>query len=184
MQARTLALQSGKLPSLTLGLLTHFVYMQLIQAQSSEEIKQARQLFKEYAAWLEIDLCFQNFEKELADLPGDYATPNGRLLLAYDDNESAGCVALRKIDAGICEMKRLFVRDKFRGRGLGRSLIDAIISEAKDIGYKRMRLDTLPPKMNDAIALYRSFGFKEIKPYYKNPVPGAMFMELKLSERE
>ena len=158
--------------------------MQLIQAQSSEEIKQARQLFKEYAAWLEIDLCFQNFEKELADLPGDYATPNGRLLLAYDDNESAGCVALRKIDAGICEMKRLFVRDKFRGRGLGRSLIDAIISEAKDIGYKRMRLDTLPPKMNDAIALYRSFGFKEIKPYYKNPVPGAMFMELNLSERE
>ena len=158
--------------------------MQLIQAQSSEEIEQARQLFKEYAAWLEIDLCFQNFEKELADLPGDYATPNGRLLLAYDDNESAGCVALRKIDDGICEMKRLFVRDKFRGQGLGRSLIDAIISEAKDIGYKRMRLDTLPPKMNDAIALYRSFGFKEIKPYYKNPVPGAMFMELKLSERE
>ena len=155
--------------------------MQLIQAQSSEEIEQARQLFKEYAAWLEIDLCFQNFEKELDDLPGDYATPNGRLLLAYDDNESAGCVALRKIDDGICEMKRLFVRDKFRGQGLGRSLIDAIISEAKDIGYKRMRLDTLPPKMNDAIALYRSFGFKEIKPYYKNPVPGAIFMELNLN---
>ena len=155
--------------------------MQLIQAQSSEEIEQARQLFKEYAAWLEINLCFQNFEKELADLPGDYATPNGRLLLAYDDNESAGCVALRKIDDGICEMKRLFVRDKFRGQGLGRSLIDAIISEAKDIGYKRMRLDTLPPKMNDAIALYRSFGFKEIKPYYKNPVPGAIFMELNLN---
>ena len=154
--------------------------MQLIQAQSSEEIEQARQLFKEYAAWLEINLCFQNFEKELADLPGDYATPNGRLLLAYDDNESAGCVALRKIDDGICEMKRLFVRDKFRGQGLGRSLIDAIISEAKDIGYKRMRLDTLPPKMNDAIALYRSFGFEEIEPYYKNPVPGAMFMELRL----
>jgi len=155
--------------------------MQLIQAQSSEEIEQARQLFKEYAAWLEINLCFQNFEKELADLPGDYATPNGRLLLAYHDNESAGCVALRKIDDGICEMKRLFVRDKFRGQGLGRSLIDAIISEAKDIGYKRMRLDTLPPKMNDAIALYRSFGFKEIEPYYKNPVPGAMFMELSLN---
>ena len=154
--------------------------MQLIQAQSSEEIEQARQLFKEYAAWLEINLCFQNFEKELADLPGDYATPNGRLLLAYHDNESAGCVALRKIDDGICEMKRLFVRDKFRGQGLGRSLIDAIISEAKDIGYKRMRLDTLPPKMNDAIALYRSFGFEEIEPYYKNPVPGAMFMELRL----
>src|SRR5256886_14583073 len=109
--------------------------MQLIQAQSSDEIEQARQLFKEYAAWLEIDLCFQNFEKELADLPGDYATPNGRLLLAYDNNESAGCVALRKNDDGICEMKRLFVGGKFRGQGLGGSLIGGIINEVKVIGY-------------------------------------------------
>src|SRR2546430_11106386 len=107
--------------------------MQLIQAQSSDEIEQARQLFKEYAAWLEIDLCFQNFEKELADLPGDYATPNGRLLLAYDNNESAGRRALRKIDRGLCAVKRLFVPDKFPGQGLGRSFIHAITNETRDI---------------------------------------------------
>ena len=157
--------------------------MNLIQAQTSEEIEKARQLFKEYSAWLQIDLCFQGFEKELAELPGDYAPPDGRLMLAYDDEELAGCVALRKIDEGICEMKRLFLRDKFRGQGLGRSLIEAIISEAKQIGYERMRLDTLPPKMGKAIALYNELGFKEIEPYYNNPVPGAMFMELSLNER-
>ena len=154
--------------------------MNLIEAQTSEEVEQARQLFKEYAAWLQIDLCFQGFEKELAELPGDYAPPDGRLLLAYDDAQLVGCVALRKIGEGVCEMKRLFLRDKFRGKGLGRSLIEAIINEAKQIGYERMRLDTLPPKMDKAIALYRSYGFKEIEPYYNNPVPGAMFMELSL----
>ena len=157
--------------------------MNLIQAQTSEEIEQARQLFKEYATWLQIDLCFQGFEKELAELPGDYAAPDGRLMLAYDDGELAGCVALRKIGKGVCEMKRLFLRDSFRGKGLGRSLIEAIITEARQIGYERMHLDTLPPKMNDAIALYRSYGFKEIEAYYNNPVPGAIFMELSLSER-
>ena len=156
--------------------------MNLIQAHTSEEIEQARQLFKEYATWLQIDLCFQGFEKELAELPGEYPPPDGRLLLAYDDGELAGCVALRKIGESICEMKRLFVRDRFRGRGLGRSLIEAIISEAKQIGYERMRLDTLPPKMDKAIALYNELGFKEIEPYYNNPVPGAMFMELSLNE--
>jgi putative acetyltransferase len=154
--------------------------MNVIQAQTSEEIGRARQLFKEYSAWLAIDLCFQGFEKELAELPGDYAPPDGRLLLAYDDAQLVGCVALRKIGEGICEMKRLFVRDKFRGQGLGRSLIEAIINEAKQLGYERMRLDTLPPKMDKAIALYHELGFKEIEPYYNNPVPGAMFMELNL----
>jgi len=154
--------------------------MKLIQAQTSEEIEQARQLFKEYAAWLEIDLCFQNFEKELAELPGDYALPGGRLLLAYDNGELAGCIALREIDDGICEMKRLFLREKFRGKGRGRSLIDAITGEAKQVGYERMRLDTLPPKMDKAIALYMELGFKEIDAYYNNPVPGAIFMELSL----
>lgn len=154
--------------------------MNFIQAQTSEQIEQARQLFKEYSAWLQIDLCFQNFEKELAELPGDYAPPDGRLLLAYDDAQLVGSVALRRIDEGVCEMKRLFLRDKFRGKGLGRSLIEAIINEAKQIGYERMRLDTLPPKMDKAIALYSELGFKEIEPYYNNPVPGAMFMELNL----
>jgi len=156
------------------------IQMKLIQAQTSDQIGQARQLFKDYAAWLAIDLCFQNFESELTELPGAYAPPEGRLLLAYDNGELAGCVALRKIDKGNCEMKRLFVRDKFRGQGLGRALLEAIISAARQIGYERMRLDTLPPKMNDAIALYRSYRFKEIDPYYNNPVPGAMFMELSL----
>ncbi|PYS24081.1 MAG: GNAT family N-acetyltransferase [Acidobacteria bacterium] len=156
--------------------------MELIEAQTPAEIELARRLFREYSASLEIDLCFQNFEKELAELPGDYAAPSGRLLFAHYNGALAGCIALRKIGEGICEMKRLFVRDQFRGKGLGRSLIDAIISEAKLIGYQRMRLDTLPPKMNDAIALYRSYGFKEISAYYDNPVPDAIFMELDLRE--
>jgi len=158
-----------------------FSLTEIIRAQSSVDIDQARELFKEYAAWLEIDLCFQNFDKELAGLPGDYAPPDGRLLLAIEDERIAGCVALRKIGESICEMKRLFLRPEFRGQGLGRNLVEAILSEAKQIGYKRMRLDTLPPKMNDAIALYRSLDFKEIEPYYRNPVPGAKFMELELT---
>jgi putative acetyltransferase len=154
--------------------------VKLIQAQSGDDIAQARELFKEYAAWLEIDLCFQNFKKELAELPGEYAPPHGRLLLATEDDRIAGCVAFRKIGDGVCEMKRLFVRPEFRGSGLGRKLVGAIIAEAKQIGYGHMRLDTLPPKMNEAIALYRSLGFEEIEPYYQNPVPGAKFMELDL----
>ncbi len=152
-----------------------------LQAQSDHHIEQARELFREYEAWLDVDLCFQNFEKELAELPGKYAPPDGRLLLAVENGRPAGCVALRKIGEGICEIKRLFLRPQFRGQGLGRRLAEAIIDEAKQIGYERMRLDTLPPKMNDAIALYRSLGFKEIEPYYDNPVPGAKFMELDLN---
>ncbi len=153
---------------------------EIIRAHSADEIKRARELFKEYEAWLEVDLCFQSFEKELAELPGKYAPPDGLLLLAFDNGNLAGCAALRKIDEGICEIKRLFLRPQFRGKGLGRRLAEEIIREAKKIGYERMRLDTLPPKMNDAIALYRSLGFKEIAPYYDNPVPGAKFMELAL----
>ena len=156
--------------------------MKIIRAESSKQVERARELFQEYAAWLEIDLCFQNFDKELAGLPGDYAPPNGRLLLAVQDQGAAGCIALRKIGEGICEMKRLFVREEFRGQGLGRQLVQAIIGEAKEIGYARMRLDTLPPRMHEAIELYRSLGFKEIEPYYDNPVPGAKFMQLALSE--
>jgi len=154
--------------------------MEIIQAHSANDISHARELFKEYEAWLEVDLCFQSFEKELAELPGKYAPPDGRLLLAIDNGKVAGCAAVRKIDDGICEIKRLFVRDESRGRGLGRKLAEAIIREARQIGYERMRLDTLPPKMNGAIALYRSLGFKEIAPYYDNPVPGAKVMELDL----
>jgi putative acetyltransferase len=153
---------------------------EIARAESPAQIEQARTLFKEYEAWLGIDLCFQSFEKELAELPGAYAPPTGCLFLAVQDNRVGGCVALRKIGDGICEIKRLYLRPEFRGRGIGRQLADAIIREAKLLGYERMRLDTLPPKMNGAIALYRSLGYKEIEPYYQNPVPGALFMELSL----
>jgi len=160
-----------------------FSLTEIIRADSTKDIDHARELFKEYEAWLEVDLCFQSFEKELAELPGKYAPPDGRLLLAVDDGRVAGRAALRKFDDGICEIKRLFLRSEFRGHGLGRKLAEEIIREAKQIGYERMRLDTLPPKMNDAIALYRSLGFKEIDAYYNNPVPGAKFMELSLTKQ-
>ena len=154
--------------------------MNFTQASSREEINHARKLFEEYAAWLQIDLCFQNFDQELASLPGDYALPDGRLLLAMEEHQIAGCVALRKIDERTCEMKRLFLRPAFRGTGLGRKLAEEIIEQARAIGYRRMRLDTLPGKMDQAIALYRALGFKEIDAYYHNPVAGATFMELTL----
>jgi putative acetyltransferase len=154
--------------------------MNLIQAQSAAEVSKARQLFEEYAAGLGIDLCFQNFAKELAELPGAYVPPSGRLLLAVEANQTAGCVALRKIADGVCEMKRLYVRPEFRGTGLGRTLAEAIILAAREIGYQQMRLDTLPGKMDRAIAMYRDLGFKEIGPYYENPVASALFMELEL----
>ncbi len=159
-----------------------FTIHELIQARSATHIEQARELFKEYAAWLDVDLCFQSFEKELAELPGDYFPPDGRLFLLFDGTQLAGCVALRKIDEGVCEMKRLFLRAEFRGKGLGRFLVEAAIRAAKEIGYECMRLDTLALQMGDAIALYRSMGFREIEPYYQNPVPGAKFMEIELSE--
>jgi putative acetyltransferase len=156
--------------------------LDLIQASSTEEIQRARLLFEEYASWVEISLCFQNFDEEVAKLPGDYAPPSGRLFLAVDGAEVMGCVALRKIGDGVGEMKRLYVRPEFRGRGLGRTLTEKLIAEAKQIGYTSLRLDTLPGKMDQAIAMYRAFGFKEIAPYYKNPVAGATFMELILDQ--
>jgi putative acetyltransferase len=154
--------------------------MKIIQAKSPEEIQEVRKLFEEYVAWLGINLCFQNFDKEVAELPGDYAPPSGRLTLATERDDVAGCVALRRIGEDVCEMKRLYVRPQFRGRGLGRTLTENLIHEARSIGYKRMRLDTLPGRMDRAIAMYRLLGFKNIEPYYNNPVEGAAFMELEL----
>ena len=154
--------------------------MKLIQAKSPEEIQEVRKLFEEYVAWLGINLCFQNFDKEVAELPGDYTPPSGRLTLATENDDVAGCIALRRIGEDVCEMKRLYVRPQFRGRGLGRTLTENLIHEARGIGYKRMRLDTLPGKMDRAIAMYRLLGFKNIEPYYNNPVEGAAFMELEL----
>lgn len=156
--------------------------LKLKEAESPAEVYEARRLFEEYAAWLRIDLCFQNFEKELNELPGAYGRPRGRLILALCDEEVAGCVALRDLGEGICEMKRLFVRPPFQGRGLGRILAEHVICEARALGYGRMRLDTLPSKMGRAVSVYRSLGFEEIEPYYGNPVAGTLYMELKLSE--
>ena len=154
--------------------------MRFIQASSSGEIEQARVLFREYETWLNVDLCFQGFEKELAELPGAYASPTGRLLLAFENDQLAGCVALRRLSDDSCEMKRLFLRPQFHGRGHGRELAEHIIEEARAIGYRKMRLDTLSEQMGNAIALYRGLGFREIEPYYDNPVPGALFLELTL----
>jgi GNAT superfamily N-acetyltransferase/quercetin dioxygenase-like cupin family protein len=153
--------------------------MEIIQAQSPAQVSQAKKLFLEYAATLDISLCFQDFEHELAELPGAYAPPEGRLLLAYDEGEPIGCVALRKLDDGVCEMKRLYLRPEFRGQKFGRRLALAIIQQARDIGYERMRLDTLPA-LREALGLYRSLGFKEIAPYTVNPVASTLFMELRL----
>lgn len=150
------------------------------QAESAEQIAQVRELFLEYEESLGFSLCFQSFDAELANLPGDYAPPAGRLLLAEYDGQLAACVALHPLERDICEMKRLYLRPQFRGKGLGRVLADRITSEARGIGYRRMRLDTVEPVMKDAVAMYRRIGFREIAPYCKNPMAGALYMELQL----
>jgi putative acetyltransferase len=145
---------------------------------SAEEMEPVRVLFREYADSLDFDLCFQNFEQELADLPGPYAPPSGCLLLATVEGKPAGCVASKRLADGVCEMKRLSVRGRYRGTGLGRTLAERIIHEARNLGYRVMRLDTIPSVMGRAVALYRSLGFRDIPPYCLNPLPGAVFMEL------
>lgn len=150
------------------------------QAETPEQIEQARELFLQYAQSLGFSLCFQNFDEELAGLPGRYAPPGGRLLLAEFEGQLAGCIALHKLEEGVCEMKRLYLRPQFRGKGLGRALATQIISEARQIGYRRMRLDTVEPVMKDAVAMYRRIGFREIAPYCSNPIAGALYMELQL----
>ena len=156
----------------------------MMQAETAEAIAITRQLIEEYAAWLEFKLCFQGFEDEMRSLPGKYALPAGRLLLALWDGKPAGVIALRPLDEpGLCEMKRLYVRPEFRGHGIGRLLAERVIREAVEIGYSRMRLDTVAGKMDSAIAMYRELGFKETDPYYQTPVGHTLFMELALIQR-
>jgi putative acetyltransferase len=143
------------------------------------ELAQVRALLREYEVELGVDLCFQGFDQEMASLPGDYAPPRGALLVAEVEGAIAGCVALRPLEAGACEMKRLYARPAFRGRRVGRALAEAVIAEARRIGYHAMRLDTLPV-MTEAQALYARLGFIDTAPYRNNPVPGTRYLELDL----
>jgi ribosomal protein S18 acetylase RimI-like enzyme len=154
----------------------HIEFKHIIDQNLLEEI---RQLFLEYAKSLKIDLTFQNFEAELSTLPGKYGPPDGALILVLVDGNGAGCIALRKLSKDICEMKRLYVRDDYRGLGIGRKLINLIIEAARKLNYSYIRLDTLPT-MQKAQELYISFGFYDIEPYVYNPIKGTRFLELEL----
>lgn len=152
----------------------------LRQAESLAQMVSIRELFLEYANSLGFSLCFQSFDQELASLPGDYAPPRGRLLLATEQGVAAGCVALHPLGDNVCEMKRLYVRPQYRGRGLGKWLAEQVIREARALDYQQLRLDTVEPVMRNAVAMYRKMGFREIAPYRRNPIAGALYMELTL----
>lgn len=156
----------------------------VVSAQSEESLSKARILFREYARTPGVVACLEDFEREVATLPGRYAPPGGRLLLAMEnttgsDEQAIACVALRKLDQDACEMKRLYVRPESRGTGAARQLVESLITEAQAIGYGRMVLDTLPT-MKEAHMLYRALGFRETSSYQKNPIPGALFFEFRL----
>ena len=153
--------------------------VEVVDVTDGPALEVVRELFLEYARSLHFDLCFQNFDEELGALPGEYAPPAGRLVLCRVGGVAAGCIALKPLGSGICEMKRLFVRPEFRAQRLGLKLAEHIIEEARQIGYRAMRLDTIAD-MERAIGLYRSLGFKEIPPYYRNPIPNAVYLELTL----
>jgi ribosomal protein S18 acetylase RimI-like enzyme len=154
--------------------------MTIRPARVPDEVPAVRELFRAYAASLGVDLCFQSFDAELAGLPGAYSPPAGRLLVVEGDGDLAGCVALRPHAGGVGEMKRLYVRPTYRGRGLGRALINRVVAEATAAGYPALVLDTLPA-MGEAIALYRSAGFAQTAPYTFNPVPGALYFRKELA---
>jgi putative acetyltransferase len=153
---------------------------EIIEAYSPQEIEAAGNLFLEYQKWLNIPLCFQGFEEEIAGLPGKYAPPEGRLYLIKLGNNYIGCIGLRKISEGICEMKRLYVKPEHQGHGLGKKLVELIVDEAKKSGYNKMRLDTIKEKMPNAVDIYEKHGFKKIDAYYDNPNPHTLYMELNL----
>lgn len=155
----------------------------IIEGHTAEHIGHARSLFLEYASSLGFDLCFQGFDRELAELPGGYAPLAGRLLLARDDGEVVGCGAFRRLADGVCEMKRLYVKPAYQGRGVGRLLVMRLLEEGRAAGYARMYLDTLD-SMVAAVGLYRSFGFVECPPYSYHPVPGTKCFDLRLAISE
>ena len=154
--------------------------LNIVPATAAKDLEDVRILFGEYSGLVAEALSSQNFDRELEALPGEYAPPGGVLLIARDDNAAAGCVALRRLDDATGEMKRMYVRESYRGSGLGRRLALAVIDEARKRNYKRVVLDTLP-KLASAIALYRDIGFRDIGPYLANPTPGAICFELRIS---
>jgi ribosomal protein S18 acetylase RimI-like enzyme len=154
--------------------------MQILRAENRAQVEKVRELFVEYAQSLAFSLCFQGFDAELASLPGKYGPPDGVLLLATIDDQPAGCAGMHKLDDAVCEMKRLYVRPEFRGAGLGRQLASRIVSAARVIGYRKMRLDTIEGRMDRAIALYERLGFTRIDPYRADPIPRTLYMELEL----
>ncbi|MGA8570273.1 MAG: GNAT family N-acetyltransferase [Candidatus Binataceae bacterium] len=155
------------------------IQIRSVDSSSDEQSVVARQLFRDYAAEIQVDLSFQNFEEELAELPGEYGPPSGRLFILFFENHPAGCVAIRRLGANACEMKRLYIRPDYRGKGIGRQLAETAVSAARRIGYEAIYLDTLPT-MSAAVELYGSLGFQEILAYYDSPIPGTRFMRLDL----
>ncbi|MFY9732133.1 MAG: GNAT family N-acetyltransferase [Candidatus Acidiferrales bacterium] len=153
----------------------------LTKAQTPADIIAVRELFIEYAAWIGFSLAYQNFDQELASLPGKYTGPTGLLLLARVDEAPAGCGAIRQLEPSVCEMKRLFVKPEFRGCGLGRKLAETLIGETREMSYSAMRLDTVAEKMGDAVRLYRALGFHEIPGYYSGARTGTLYFELRLT---
>ena len=154
--------------------------VEIVEADTDEDVAHIRGLFRAYADWLNVDLCFQGFEEELAGLPGMYAPPKGHLLLAKVDGKVAGCVGLRPLEDGICEMKRLWVEPDFLGLGIGKRLAEAIVEAGRELGYQAMRLDTMPERLKAAGSIYEALGFKEIPDYYHNPLDGVVMFELTL----
>ncbi len=152
----------------------------LIRAHSEKDLAEVAKLFREYAAWLAVRSCSRNVKREVAELPGHYGPPDGCLLLARQNGQPAGCVALRRFDDDKCEMKRLHVRSAYRGRGIGKALAAEIIAEARRLGYRKMRLDSIADRMKEAVSLYRALGFREIPPYGDHPEGCTLFMELDL----